>query len=267
MRASPVAAALLALALAGTAGPPARAATGDEIGCSGRIAWTGVTATFYDAITTNACSLPVAPGDLTAAVAEADFDGSAVCGRCARVTGPLGSVVVRITDYCPASSVCTAGHLDLSSAAFAAIANPIDGIAPISWETVACDDAGAIQFFFETSSNSYYGDLQLRNHRYGVGAVAVRVGTGWVDLPRQLDDHFVLGSPDVPTPFVPPFDFRVTDVHGDVVEADGIPFTTGVELDSGVQMPTCPEPGGTAGAAAAGLALVRHRRRPRPQPR
>ncbi|KAJ2799487.1 hypothetical protein H4R21_003527, partial [Coemansia helicoidea] len=60
---------------------------------------------------------------------------AAVCGRCALVTGPLGTVKVTITDRCP---VCKHGDLDLSPTAYNKIALEVEGRVPISWKFVPC---------------------------------------------------------------------------------------------------------------------------------
>ncbi|ORY06358.1 hypothetical protein K493DRAFT_333232 [Basidiobolus meristosporus CBS 931.73] len=61
---------------------------------------------------------------------------SPACYSCAMVTGPLGSVKVKIVDKCPS---CKFGSLDLSPAAFNHIALEAQGRVPISWTYVACD--------------------------------------------------------------------------------------------------------------------------------
>ncbi|KAJ2794300.1 hypothetical protein H4R21_005553 [Coemansia helicoidea] len=80
-------------------------------------------------------------GDLIAAINAPQYgvyanpNLAAVCGRCALVTGPLGSVKVTITDRCP---VCKHGDLDLSPTAYNKIALEAAGRVPISWKFVPC---------------------------------------------------------------------------------------------------------------------------------
>ncbi len=57
------------------------------------------------------------------------------CGQCVVVTGPMGTVKVRIVDLCPG---CAFGGLDLSRQAFEAIAPLSAGRVKISWYAVAC---------------------------------------------------------------------------------------------------------------------------------
>jgi hypothetical protein len=231
----------------------AAAAGAPEAGCPGGIAGAG-DATYYTEIETNACNLPVVAGDLVAAFAAGDFAGSAACGRCLLVSGPLGDVVVTVTDLCPG---CADGDVDLSPAAFAAIADPLDGRVDVVWESVACDVDGPLAFWFRPDGASpYYAELQVRNARHGVAELAVESGGGFVPLPRQDHGVFRLDAESVPVPFQTPFALRVTDVHGAVVQQAGVPFTTGVELPAAEQLAPCPEPAAAGSCLAAALALA-----------
>jgi expansin (peptidoglycan-binding protein) len=51
------------------------------------------------------------------------------------VTGPKGSVKVRIVDLCPG---CSHGDLDLSEEAFTTIASKSAGRVKITWHVVTC---------------------------------------------------------------------------------------------------------------------------------
>jgi len=238
----------LALLAAGAAGAGA-----PEAGCPGAITGTGE-ATFYTEIESNACNLPVAAGDLVAAFTDDDFAGSAACGRCLRVSGPLGSVVVTVTDLCPG---CSPGDVDLSPDAFAAIADPLDGRVDVSWESVACDVVGSLAFWLRPDGASpYYLEIQVRNARHGIAELAVESAGSFVALPRQDYGFFRLDADSVPVPLQAPFELRVTDVHGAVVQQAGVPFSTGVELPAAEQLAPCPEPAAAAAALAAGSALA-----------
>jgi expansin len=234
-----------------------RVASASEVGCPARVVVESASATWYGTAVEGACSLPPPADGLYAAVGPADFAGSEACGRCALVSGPLGTVTVPITDLCPG---CAAGNLDLSPVAFAAIGVLDDGIVPIAWETVACDvgeTAMALEF---ENSNPYYLKVQVQNHRHGVASVEMQDGSAWVAMVRTFDDHFERTAGG---PFAEPFHFRITSVHGQVVEsANPIPLTSGVPLDTGVQFAQCPEPTGAAALAALAASLaIRSRRR------
>jgi len=248
---------LLALVLLSCgAGSGSRAAS-PETGCPG--SWTGSgQATYYEEAFTgvNGCALPVTPDQYIVAVAEAAFDGSAVCGRCLRISGPLGAIVARITDYC-AGPDCV--DLDLSPNAFAAIGDPDFGIIPVSWESVSCDVAGPISFYYDPGSNPFYAKIQVRNHRYGVAGLSVAPSGGFfTELDRSSDNAFEF-TPGVP--IVAPLSFRVTDLHGAALEETSLSYTPGTEVPGETQFAFCPEPSAGLGAGAlAGIGMLRRRR-------
>jgi expansin (peptidoglycan-binding protein) len=243
----------VAIVLLGCSVATASLAASPETGCLGSWAGSGE-ATFYDAFgQANACALPLTPDQYVVAVAEAAFDGSAVCGRCLRITGPLGSIVARITDYCVGLG-CR--DLDLSPNAFAAIGSPFDGVIPVSWESVSCDVAGPIAFHFDAGSNPYYAKIQVRNHRYGIAGLAIaEFGQPFVRLDRTPDNAFEFVSGV--DPIAAPLSFRVTDLHGAMLEETNLAFTPGEVVDGVGQFPFCPEPGsGLGGAVGVGVLML-----------
>lgn len=158
-----------------------------------------------------ACGLPWTPGEHVAAINGAQWAGSAHCGEYLRVTGPLGSTVVKIVDQCPE---CVSGDIDLSQEAFAAIANPIDGRVPIQWERIARPGTGNLVFHFE-SSNAFFLDIQVREHRYGVQSLEVFNNGSFQPMSRQDYNRFQYPpNPSLPGPLL----LRVTATTGEAIE-------------------------------------------------
>ena len=91
-------------------------------------------ATYYDAEGVGACGIQTPPDYLVAAINDEQYS-KANCGRCVSVTGPKGTVVVRIIDKCPG---CDAGDLDLSMTAFSKIADKSAGRVKITWRFAPC---------------------------------------------------------------------------------------------------------------------------------
>lgn len=233
----------------------AQGAAASEVGCPGRVANPAAVATSYPPLAEGACSLPTAPGEAFVAIASADYAGSEMCGRCLRVTGPEGTLDVRVVDECP---TCEPGQLDFGGeATFDLIANPLDGRVDVAWETIACDVGDAPMAIQFEGSNPYYLKAQVQDHRHGIAALEVEQGASWAPMTRTADDHFTARSG---SGFPASVRFRATDVHGQPVETGPVAVVNDVPLDTGVQLPACPEPSAVLSTALA-LAVVASRRR------
>jgi expansin (peptidoglycan-binding protein) len=165
-------------------------------------------ATYYAATGDGACSFGPSPNDLNvAAMDQPEWNGSGVCGECVAITGPNGSVTVRIVDLCPE---CEVGHLDLSEQAFAQIADVSAGKVPISWQVVACDVTGNISYALKAGSSQYWTAIQVENSRLPVAKLEwLQAGT-WTDVPRADYNFFVVASGVGPDSY----QVRVTAVDG-----------------------------------------------------
>ena len=190
--------------------------------------------TYYAADGTGNCSFPASPDDLlVAAINAVDYNTAAWCGACLEVSGPMGTVTVRVVDQCPE---CAHGDLDLSREAFAMISPLSAGRVPITWHEVACDVAGPVSYHFKDGSNEYWTAIQIRNHRYPIATVEAQDGAGWRDIPRVSYNYFVeaagLGAG--------PYTLRVTDTRGHTLEDGAIALGDNVVRTGAAQFPTCP---------------------------
>jgi len=147
-------------------------------------------ATYYDfADGSGACLFDPTPDDLDVAALNADqFEQAAYCGACARVTGPNGTVTVRIVDLCPD---CGSGHLDLSPSAFEKIAPLEAGRVDTTWSLVSCAVGGPVAYKFKDGSNPWWTAVQVRNHRLPILKFEVDKGDGFVELARTEYNYFV----------------------------------------------------------------------------
>ncbi len=217
----------------GLAGARGRAA-GGRAGHSGET-YTG-RGTFYGYDGGGNCSLPFPEHVLTVAINDSDYQGSQACGAYLEVLNPATSkkVVVRVDNRCPD---CPPHGLDLAIPALAQIA-PIDaGIVSLRWRYVSGPDTPASVVFKEGSSASWSA-LQVRNQRNAVASLAYRAsGSGgtYVPLERQMYNYFLAPGGMGPGPF----DLKITDVFGQVLEVSGVPLSVGPELSLGVQFPRC----------------------------
>jgi expansin (peptidoglycan-binding protein) len=180
-------------------------------------------ATYYAATGAGACSFDASPNDLdVAAMNMPDYAGSAVCGACATVEGPSGTITVRIVDLCPG---CASGDLDLSESAFAKIADP-----------VSCPVSGDIRYRFKEGSSQYWAGVQVRDHRNAIATLEFKdEGGAWHPVARESYNYFVqdggMGAG--------PLHLRVTDVEGNVLEDADVPLLDAQETPGGGQFPGC----------------------------
>jgi expansin len=181
------------------------------------------------------CGFPATPDNLmVAAMNHVDYAASAVCGSCAMIAGPNGTVTVRIVDQCPE---CPEGDIDLSPDAFELIAPIEQGRVPITWDYVACEVEGPIVYHFKDGSNPFWTAVQIRNHRTPIQSVEAADGAGnFVALGRVDYNYFIadagLGEG--------PYTFRVTDTLGEVLEDGGIPLMDDGDAPGATQFAGCP---------------------------
>jgi len=214
-------------------GAPANDALTDDAlaAADTRPAATAGKATYYAADGSGNCSFNPSPADLmVVALSTPDYRGSLVCGACVEVKGPDATIVVRVVDRCPG---CDAGHIDLSEQAFAKIAEPVRGVVPVEWRHVACDVTGPIVYRFKEGSSQWWTAVQVRNTRYAVEKLEAKVDGVYRSIERLSYNYFVAADGLGPGPY----DLRVTDVLGHVLEDRGIALEVGAEVSGGAQFP------------------------------
>jgi expansin (peptidoglycan-binding protein) len=107
---------------------------------------------------------------------------------------------------------------------------------PITWHYVECDVEGPIRYHFKDGSNQWWSAIQIRNHRHAIRSFAYRdEGGEYVDVARESYNYFVEPAGMGPGPHA----FRVTDVHGNVLEDEGIEFVEDGEVEGAAQFPPC----------------------------
>jgi expansin len=172
----------------------------------------GGIATWYDATGAGHCGYDASPDDMDVAAMNApQFNHSAVCGSCAEVEGPQGTVRVRIVDSCPE---CASGHLDLSKQAFAKIAPIGDGRVTTRWRYVSCKVQGPVRYRIKEGSSQYWTAIQVRNHLLPIQKLEWQKGSSWVEAKREDYNYFVDSSGMGPGPVK----IRITATDGQKLE-------------------------------------------------
>ncbi|HKX42141.1 MAG TPA: expansin EXLX1 family cellulose-binding protein [Burkholderiaceae bacterium] len=188
--------------------------------------------TYYGATGQGACSFDASSDLMVAAMNHTDYAGSAACGEYVSITGPLGTVTVRITDECPE---CAAGDIDLSAQAFAKIADPVAGRVPITWQVVAGDVSGPVQYRYKEGSTRYWTAIQVRNHRLPIAKleIAPAGATNWIAVTRETYNYFVYPT----TINAGALQVRITSSTGAVLQ-DTLPEPQGgLLVDGAAQFP------------------------------
>ena len=189
--------------------------------------------TYYDATGAGNCGFDATPNDLlVAAMNHPDYGSADWCGACLEVTGPQGTVRVRVVDQCPE---CAAGDLDLSPQAFQQLSPLAAGRIAITWHEVACDVSGPVQYHFKDGANAYWTAIQMRNHRYPIAKLEAMSGGAYVAIPRVDYNYFVEESGLGAGPYM----LRVTDVHGHTLEDSGVALGDNVTRMGAAQFPSC----------------------------
>ena len=171
---------------------------------------------------------------MVGAMNQTDYANAAICGAYVEVTGPGGTITIRIVDRCPE---CPAGNIDLSPLAFSQIAELVEGRVPITWRIVSPDISGPIRYRFKEDSSQWWTAVQIRNHRNPIAKLEFLDTNGqFVAMERQEWNYFLRSGSDQglgPGPYT----FRVTDSYGNVLTDSGIPLNVAGEVAGSGQFP------------------------------
>ncbi len=199
MRAKWIGLSLGVLAVATTTAVTVAFLSGGEGACAATlrgapVAGVGYTgqATFYDSAGKGGnCSYPASPADqLYVALSPGEYAAAGACGGYLDVTGPKGSVRVKVMDQCPE---CKAGHIDLSQQAFARIGTPSAGIIKVSYRLVRNPPVpGGLTYRVKEGSSQYWLALLPDNHGNPVSRLEVRSSSGaWVALQHADYNYWI----------------------------------------------------------------------------
>ncbi|MFI6780064.1 expansin EXLX1 family cellulose-binding protein [Micromonospora sp. NPDC050276] len=191
-------------------------------------------ATFYDSNGAGGnCSNPAAPANrLYVALGPTEYSAGAACGGFLDVVGPKGTVRVLIMDQCPE---CEPGHLDLSREAFARIADPAQGLVPVTYRAVVNPPLpGPLTFRIKEGASQWWFAVRVGNHGNPLRSVEVRQGDSgpWQSTARQDYNYWLIASGAGPGPF----NLRISDVYGNRVTVGGIRMAPGQVQNSTVHM-------------------------------
>jgi expansin (peptidoglycan-binding protein) len=187
------------------------------------------TATWYTLAGLPNCSFPSQP-DYFVALGPAEYDAAGACGGYLDLTGPDGSVRVKVVDQCPE---CDAGELDLSKAAFAKLADPQRGKVTITYRRVVDPAVGSLRVRVKEGSSQWWLALLVDNHGNPLTKVQVRSGSGSWSTMTHVDYNYWIKEDGAGTG---PFQVRVTDDRGHVAVVKGVDLSPGTMQKSSVSI-------------------------------
>lgn len=205
------------------------------------------TATFTDLTGPGACSFPGEPPDnLHVGLSSPEYGTAAGCGGYLDVTGPSGTVRVKITDHCRR---CDAGLIDITRTAFARIGDVDAGRVPVTYELVRNPPlAEAISLRIKTGSSRWWLQIQALDHGNPIARFEVLQEDGWRALAHTTDNYWEASDPGLGEG---PFTVRLTDVFDQQVTIDDVvlaPDTvqpTTARLYPAAEAPATPEASAT----------------------
>lgn len=163
-------------------------------------------------------------GQYFGAMNTSDYDGAAMCGACVEVTRDGNrTVTITIVDQCPVGTnpKCQAGHIDLSQAAFQQLGDLNEGYlgtgnggmyGSISWRYVPCPLNENVSFRLKEPSRTDWNELLVQGHTYPIE----RVEINGQNATRKDYNYWEPPNGDMGPE---PFDIRVIDVNGGVINA------------------------------------------------
>ena len=180
-------------------------------------------ATFYGGGYEGGCAMldPVSKDYWITAMNLSDYNCAELAGAYLEVTGELGTINVLVTDLLPEGKK---GDLDLYTDAFPLIAPVEKGRVPVTWKIIPLDTAAdaPLSYKYKVGSTAFWCAVQVRNHRYPIERLEYLNSDGeFVELPRRNFNYFEAQSGLGEGPFT----FRITDIYGQVVIDEDIPFT------------------------------------------
>lgn len=211
------------------------------------------TATHYVLTGLPNCGYSPPADGLFVALPAPEYAGAANCGGYLQVSGPNGSVRVKVIDQCPE---CAAGHIDLSEAAFARLAPLPAGLITVTY-TPLSDPAppAPVSVEVKQGSSQYWLALLADNTGNPLTAVQVKTLSGWLSLARASYNYWIASSGAGQGPFT----VRLTDTQGHQVIVSGITLSPGAVQSTGTWMygagavpaPATSAPGASPSATSA----------------
>jgi len=154
--------------------------------------------------------------DQVAAISSSLYGNAVFCGDFLNVTGPNGSTIIQVIDYCGGCS--SGGSLDLSEGAFSKIGATVQGEIPISWYIVPGTSILGSQYIsyrFKDGSSASWLQIQVLNTLIPITNVIL--GQNGVNLSMTRQTYNYWGPPTGGTWQNAPFMLYIIGSNGESI--------------------------------------------------
>ncbi|KAF2765929.1 barwin-like endoglucanase [Teratosphaeria nubilosa] len=155
------------------------------------------------------------------ALSSSNWNSSANCGGCVKVSYGGKSITAMIVDQCPG---CGDNHLDLFPDAFSALADESLGVIDVNWEYTQCTAVtGPLEIHMKSGVSEYWFSAQVVNGNDRTASMEVSTdgGSTWKSTERQDYNFFQISSgAGASTASI-----RVTSFGGSAVTVDNVSMT------------------------------------------
>jgi expansin len=175
-------------------------------------------ATHYDlAGPVGSCNLTPPVDGLYVALGLTQYTKGLPCGSYLDVTGPKGTVRVKVFDSCPE---CTVGWLDMSRTAWSKIASRSTGWIDITYKAVPnAATPGPLSITFAKGSSQYWWAILIDNNANPIKSVQAKgPGGGWMTASRTDYNFWIIDRNTGRGPFA----IRMTDIYGHTATATNV---------------------------------------------
>jgi expansin len=175
-------------------------------------------ATHYDlAGPVGSCNFTPPADGLYVALGLTQYTKGLPCGSYLDVTGPKGTVRVKVFDSCPE---CTVGWLDMSRAAWSKIASRSTGWIDITYKAVPnAPTPGPLSITFAKGSSQYWWAILIDNNANPIKSVQAKgPGGGWMTASRTDYNFWIIDRNTGRGPFA----IRMTDIYGHTATAANV---------------------------------------------
>jgi hypothetical protein len=212
--------------------------------------------TYYAQSNIVACDIPQSEWpQFTTALSEKHFQGGLACGATVRLMNAGKEIKAMVVDLCPVvgnEEWCSGDmtHFDLGNATtFSELEPPVTGVKEITFEWLPTPVGDSpVKLRFKDGINAYWIAIEVINHRYPVAKLEIKdpqSGT-WKTGDRTKPGMYNYWQFDFTgNGLVAPFQVRITDQYGQVIEETGTVVQEKYMWAGTHQFPLLPRHGGS----------------------